>query len=360
MNGDRQARRKPRTLAGLAALSALVTIALGACATRHNAVPPPQEHGRVGVTEHQSATPGTKQATLGTTRLKRRVKVLEHGALAAVTSVDEHEAALLAALERALIESGRYEVIKAGGRGDPAADGDAILMAVELVADARVTTVRLHLQDPRSASAKLVFSGEGEPLEKRAGMFVRRDETKARAAALNYAVSKALLNASAVLGSLPWQAPVLKATDENTVLIPDGKRMGLKPGVMLSIQTREQAIRGPGARSQITVPGRLVGEVLIVDHEEAPGRETMAVGAVVSGSLKGYDPRELVVRFCKPKGYFGHDFGHDRQCGAKAAALVSFDPETALLSFSPEAEDEAEFHPVPHEASPVERPSAVF
>jgi hypothetical protein len=359
MNGDRQARRKPRALARLAALSALVTIALGACATRHNALPPPQEHGRVGVTDQQSAMPGTKQATLGTTRLKRRVKILEHGALAAATSVDEHEAALLAALERALIESGRYEVIKAGGRGDSAADGDAILMAVERVADARVTTVRLHLQDPRSASAKFVFSGEGEPLEKKAGMFIRQGETKERSVALSYAVSKALLNASAVLGSLPWQAPVLKATDDNTVLIPDGKRMGLKPGVMLSIQTREQAIRGPGARSQIAVPGRLVGEVMIVDND-APGRETMAVGAVVSGSLKGYDPRELVVRFCKPKGYFGHDFGHDRQCGAKAAALVSFDPETALLSFSPEAEDEAEFHPVPHEASPVERPSAVF
>lgn len=100
MNGDRQARRKPRALARLAALSALVTIALGACATRHNALPPPQEHGRVGVTDQQSAMPGTKQATLGTTRLKRRVKILEHGALAAATSVDEHEAALLAAARR--------------------------------------------------------------------------------------------------------------------------------------------------------------------------------------------------------------------------------------------------------------------
>lgn len=310
----------------------------------------------------RTGSPIPLRVGLAPTRLKRQVYVEEHGQGAAYRPVslpdgrggagpDPRRSALRAALERALLQSGRYDVLDG-----PGPDNEAIRMSVELTDAAGVTTVQLHLHDPRSSAPTMTFSGEGETLPRKDAS--RTDEATARNGALAFAVEKALRNASAVLGSLPWQAPVLKATDDDKVLIPDGRRLGLKPGVVLSIQTRERVLQG--VRAPVAVPGRLVGEVRIVGHEEAPGRETMAVGEIVSGSLKGYDPRELVVRFCKPKGYFGHDFGHDRQCGTKAAALVSFDPETALLSFSPEAEDEAEFHPVPHEASPVERPSAVF
>ena len=116
---------------------------------------------------------------------------------------------------------------------------------------------------------------------------------------------------------------MLKASNDETLLIPGGKRLGLKPGVLLSIQTRERVLGRPGTRAQVAVASRLVGEVLIVDNLDDPERESMAVGTLVSGSLKGYDVRELIVRFCQPKGYFGHDFGHDHQCSAKAAALVS-------------------------------------
>ncbi|MDV7398101.1 hypothetical protein RZS08_42255, partial [Arthrospira platensis SPKY1] len=66
-----------------------------------------------------------------------------------------------------------------------------------------------------------------------------------------------------------------------------------------------------------------------------------------------------VVRLCRPKGYFGHDFGHDRQCAAKAAAVVGFDAETALLSFEPSLLDEGEAVTTPY-SMPVQGPSAVF
>lgn len=362
-------RRRALRWSSRLVLGAVCAMVLAGCASR--LAPLSKAGAPTAAVIDRGAAPASRDSGLGVSRLKRRVYLLEQASTRApahggftetgdgvVQHADERALALQVALERALVESGRYEMVKTPASAGAGMEEDAIRMSVEMEDSPQVMTVRLRIHEPRSTSPALVFSGEGVTVQHRTGVFSRADEEKARAGALQFAVTKALRNASAVLGSLPWQAPVLKATDDDKVLIPDGRRLGLKPGVVLSIQTRERVLQG--VRAPVAVPGRLVGEVRIVGHEEAPGRETMAVGEIVSGSLKGYDPRELVVRFCKPKGYFGHDFGHDRQCGTKAAALVSFDPETALLSFSPEAEDEAEFHPVPHEASPVERPSAVF
>ena len=315
------------------------------------------------------SAPSARQTGLGLTRLKRRVRVLEHGIDPSANSASEGRAAASAygrasalrmALERALMESGRYEVAKAAATAGAGSDIEALHMSVELLDDEHVTTVRLHIRDPRASAAAMVFSGEGIALQHRAGVFNRGGEAQARARALNFAVSQALRNASAVLGSLPWQAPLLKASNDETLLIPGGKRLGLKPGVLLSIQTRERVLGRPGTRAQVAVASRLVGEVLIVDSLDDPERESMAVGTLVSGSLKGYDVRELIVRFCQPKGYFGHDFGHDHQCSAKAAALVSFDPHTALLSFSPELIEDEAVLAVPHIQPAVAPPSAVF
>lgn len=352
-------------------LAAVGAVALAACASRP--APLSQPATPKPAMAQGDTVAAARPAGLGVTRLKRRVYVLEHAATTAAADdrfvatagvsarrADERAVALRTALERALAESGRYEVAKVVDRRSFAADADtdALRMSVELLDNPHLTTVRLHIHDPRSSSPAIVFSGEGVTLEYRTGVFSRADEERARAGALNFAVTKALRNASAVLGALPWQAPVMKATDDNTVLIPGGRRLGLKPGVVLSIQTRERVLQG--TRAPVAVPGRLVGEVLIVDNVDGPERESMALGTVVSGSLKGYDMRELVARVCRPNGYFGHDFGHDRQCSAKAAALVSFDPETALMSFSPDVLAEGELLAVPDMQPMTSPPSAVF
>jgi hypothetical protein len=347
------------------ALSVFSVIAVGACSTHPTSAPQARE--AVANLDQGMTAPSARQTGLGLTRLKRRVRVLEHGIDPSASSASEGRvapsadgrgSALRVALERALIESGRYEVVKATAATDSGSDAGALHMSVELLDDEHVTTVRLHIRDPRASA--MVFSGEGVTLHHRAGVFNRGKAVSARTSALNFAVGQALRSASAVLGALPWQAPVLKATDDDTLLIPGGKRLGLKPGVLLSIQTRERVLGRPGTRAQVAVASRLVGEVLIVDNLDDPERESMAVGTLVSGSLKGYDVRELIVRFCQPKGYFGHDFGHDHQCSAKAAALVSFDPDTALLSFSPELIEDEAVLAVPHIQPALAPPSAVF
>lgn len=351
-------------------LTALVAVFLGACASPPDITASPQDLTRTTVVLQQPLPYKVQQAALGPTRLKRRVAVLDHahsdfedetGRIETASHrMEEQTLPLRVALERALLESGRYEVIRPSRRSNSTADPDAIRMSVELLDRDNLTTVKLYIHDPRSSATVMTFSGEGENIPLKTGVFIRGDAAKARADGLSYALRKALQSASAVLGSLPWQAPIVQTTDVNTVVIPGGKRLGLRAGVLLSIQTREQAIKGRGVRSEITIPSRLVGEVLIVGHDADPGGEAAAVGTVVSGSLQGYDANELVVRFCRPKGYFGHDFGHDRQCDAKSAALVAFDPETALLSISPESGHDGEALTLPYAEPALSPPGAVF
>ena len=332
---------------------------VAACST--HPIVAPQASVAAASLDQRGVAASARHTGLAPARLKRRVHVLEHGvdpagAGRATASAEGQEAAPRRALERALIKSGRYEVVKAAANAPQ--DADALLMSVELLEDAKVTAVRLHIRDPRTAAAAMMFTGEGVAVQPESGVFNRADEAQARA--LAFAVEQALRSASAVLASLPWQAPVLEVSDEGTLLIPGGKQLGLKPGVLLSIQTRERVLGRSGTQAQVAIASRLVGEVLIVDNLDGPNRDGVSVGALVSGSLKGYDARELVVRFCQPKGYFGHDFGHDHQCSAKAAARVSFDPDSALLNFSPESVEDDEFLPVPHLAPAVAPPSAVF
>src|SRR5690606_39782344 len=122
--------------------------------------------------------------------LKRRVRVLEHGIDPSANSASEGRvapsadgrgSALRMALERALMESGRYEVAKAAATAGAGSDIEALHMSVELLDDEHVTTVRLHIRDPRASAAAMVFSGEGIALQHRAGVFNRGGEAQARA-----------------------------------------------------------------------------------------------------------------------------------------------------------------------------------
>lgn len=291
------------------------------------------------------------------------------GAEAPSSSADARLVALRVTLERALRESGHFAVRSRTDRGR-AGNGrktspEMIVMSGELDERPERTIVRLRISDPRSA-APMEFVGIGEPIRRKTRLFASGDSAvdtaQARMAALDFAVGKALKAASAVLGMLPWQATLIATEDDRTVLIAGGARLGLMPGVLLSIQTRETVLPvQEGRTKEVIVPSRIVGEVLIIDNVDDPERGSVSVGSLVKGGLRGYPVRDLVVRFCRPTGYFGHDFGHDRECTGKAAALVHFDPATTLLSFAPpgltEAEGETARRPY---TLPPEAPSPVF
>lgn len=360
---DRQHKRGSHTpnTASTLILAAIAIVGIGGCtsqvslhageATLRASAPPQATTTRLTATQRTSG--------LGVTRLKRRVRILDERA----SFLDSHEQAtspLRAALVRALMESGRYEVVGTSGPDTTRFDADTIRMWLELVEAPQQMAVKLNIEDPRASGTVMSFTGEGAIMSSKGARLADRSAAAAQRQALDFAVGKALRNASAVLGVIPWQATVLEAASENRILIPDGKRLGLTPGVVLSVQTRDRVLNSPRGKPLAPLPGRLVGEVLIVDTQPLPGRGNAAVGTLLSGSLKGYDINELVVRFCRPSGYFGHDFGHDLQCDAKTAALTSFDSDTATLSFSDIFTRDAEPVELPYSAPISAPPSAIF
>lgn len=242
--------------------------------------------------------------------------------------------ALRVALERALIDSGRYELVKwndshhdrTAREGNPQPSVDILHLNADLLERDGLSTVRLRIHDPASTTTLMEFVGEGVPVKRTKRLFsserAANDGADARLGALDHAVRQALQSASAVIATLPWQAPVLDIVNDKTILIANGRRLGLKPGIVMSIQTREHTLLRGQNYAPVRLPGRVVGEILIVDNDNGPNNQNVAVGVLVSGSLRGYEMRQLLVRLCRPKGYFGHDFGHDRQCAAKAASAV--------------------------------------
>lgn len=127
-------------------LAAVGAVALAACASRP--APLSQPATPKPAMAQGDTVAAARPAGLGVTRLKRRVYVLEHAATTAAADdrfvatagvsarrADERAVALRTALERALAESGRYEVAKVVDRRSFAADADtdALRMSVELL-----------------------------------------------------------------------------------------------------------------------------------------------------------------------------------------------------------------------------------
>ena len=76
-----------------------------------------------------------------------------------------------------------------------------------------------------------------------------------------------------------------------------GKAQGVKPGMQFSVNTQGEQIKSPQTGSMITLPGQVVAQVrvdaLFGDNDLNEG----AVASVISGSVAGYKPEQLLVRF---------------------------------------------------------------
>ena len=114
--------------------------------------------------------------------------------------------------------------------------------------------------------------------------------------AIRQAVSEAVNRLSNEISARPWQTYILKA-EGNRLFLGGGKAQGVKPGMQFSINTQGEQIKSPQTGSMITLPGQVVAQVrvdaLFGDNELNEG----AVASVVSGSVAGYKPEQLLVRF---------------------------------------------------------------
>lgn len=115
-------------------------------------------------------------------------------------------------------------------------------------------------------------------------------------AAIRQAVSEAVNRLSTEMNSRPWQTFILKV-DASQVFIGGGKSQGIKPGMLFSVQTPGDKMKSPQTGAMITLPGRKVAQ-LRVDENFGDGElNEGSIASVVSGSLSGHKPDQLIVRF---------------------------------------------------------------
>ena len=114
--------------------------------------------------------------------------------------------------------------------------------------------------------------------------------------AIRQAVAGAVSKLSAEMSSRPWQTYILKA-DGNRVFLGGGKSQGIKPGMQFAVQTQGEQVKSPQTGALVTLPGQVIAQVrvetLFGDSELNEG----AVASVVSGSLAGYKPEQLLIRY---------------------------------------------------------------
>lgn len=115
-------------------------------------------------------------------------------------------------------------------------------------------------------------------------------------AAIRQAVGEAVNRLSVEMNSRPWQTYILKA-EGNQVFVGGGKSQGIKPGMQFTVQTQGEQVKSPQTGALVTLPGRVVAEIridsLFGDSELNEG----SVASILSGSLAGYQPEALVVRY---------------------------------------------------------------
>ena len=114
--------------------------------------------------------------------------------------------------------------------------------------------------------------------------------------AIRQAVAGAVSKLSVEMSSRPWQSYILKA-DGNRIFLGGGKSQGIKPGMQFAVQTQGEQVKSPQTGALVTLPGQVIAQVrvetLFGDSELNEG----AVASVVSGSLAGYKPEQLLIRY---------------------------------------------------------------
>ena len=114
--------------------------------------------------------------------------------------------------------------------------------------------------------------------------------------AIRQAVSEVVNRLSNELGARPWQTYILKA-EAKQVFVGGGKSQGIKPGMIFSVQTQGEKLKSPQTGAEITLPGQQVAKIKIESIFGNSELNEGSVASVISGSITGYKPEQLIVRF---------------------------------------------------------------
>lgn len=160
--------------------------------------------------------------------------------------------------------------------------------------------VDLRVVDTNTSHVFFATSGAGEASTETASTFgfgsqAAYDGTL-NDAAMRQAVSEAVNRLSKEMNARLWQTYILKS-DGAQVFIGGGKAQGIKPGMVFSVQTQGEKIKSPQTGAEITLPGRSVAKLRVDANFGDSELNEGSVTSVISGSLSGFRPEQLIVLF---------------------------------------------------------------
>ena len=159
--------------------------------------------------------------------------------------------------------------------------------------------VDFRLVDVKTAQVVFATSGAGEASTETASTFGFGSQAgydgTLNDSAIRQAVADATSRLTTALASQPWQTYILKS-ENNRVFIGGGRTQGIREGMQLEVLTQGEQVKSPQTGSIVTLPGQHVANVRIDSLFGNTELEEGSVATVVSGSLAGYRPDQLVVR----------------------------------------------------------------
>lgn len=159
--------------------------------------------------------------------------------------------------------------------------------------------VDLRLVDTSTGQVFFATSGAGESSTESASTFgfgskAAYDGTL-NDSSIRQAISEAVNRLSTELGARPWQTFFL-SVDQGRYFVAGGKAQGLRPGMLFSVQTLGERIKSPQTGFLITLPGHEIAQIRIDSNFGDTEATEGSVGTIVSGSVQGFKPEQLVIR----------------------------------------------------------------
>lgn len=160
--------------------------------------------------------------------------------------------------------------------------------------------IDLRIVDVNTSQVLFATSGAGEASTETASTFGFGSQASydgtLNDAAIRQAVAEAISKLSVDMNLRPWQTYILKA-DGNRIFLGGGKSQGVKPGMQFSVLTQGEQVKSPQTGALVTLPGQVVAQIrvdsLFGDSELNEG----SVASILSGSVAGYKPEQLLIRY---------------------------------------------------------------
>ncbi|ELZ1714856.1 curli production assembly protein CsgG [Vibrio parahaemolyticus] len=158
--------------------------------------------------------------------------------------------------------------------------------------------VDLRLVDSKTGLVYHSLSGAGESSSESASVAGFGSKSSYDGTLNDSAISNAIADAinklTIEIQTRPWMTDILSVEDD-TIYISGGKSQGIKPGMIFDIEIKGKQIKSKQTGFDITLPGKKVAEIKVVQTFGDTATNEGAVTVVSSGSISNLDTNKLNV-----------------------------------------------------------------